>query len=788
MNTADQNVKQTGMARSTVVLIVLAVLIVIAAISFFALSYLLFGSVDRLFEALIQAVLQKRYDAIVAGQPIWAWSFWIFFWGFIALLVLVLLVVLYLTLLERKLIGWFQIRLGPNRVGPWGLLQPFADMIKLLIKEDIVPHAADKALHLIAPLIIFIPTLMAFVAIPFGAGTVELPQEIVAPAFGATWYEWLDAETAVDLGFDSPGFLEASVAIEENEEFHKTRWIPYELDHEPGFLPADEDGYILDERYRNIYLLTLPIKPENASAEPIYKVFYNITDFSTSGRAYDILRIQYEGSYGHEGTFELGLDGLKIDKVEADFADVVSRIGEEVPPETAFVFDRAPKFYFEDLFGRFTDAVAINTRSFGAESMAPAFAREESSRTSWRDIYTPDWNHVCYVHGTVSRDDSKARLLFFPARGNEEINPETEYDLETLDWGTAGGAFSLSRITGGGYTIEMPDGTVQNLLETGDSVDVMIGDERATVSLNDKQFYTVYIMGADLGIGIIYILAITSLTVLGIFMAGFGSNNKWSMYGAIRSAAQLISYEIPMTLAVIGPVIMSGTLSMVAIVENQRILWYAIPQFLSFYVFLICMTAEVNRSPFDLPEAESELVAGFHTEYSGLKFGFFYLAEYANMFLAAAIMSILFFGGWRPLFGLHVPFVGEFISSFLWFIVKCGFWLCVFIWFRATFPRFRIDQMMDYAWKVLLPLAMVNIILTGWFVYSDVFATGNWTVWRENNWRIWENYVVSLFTNVYTNYYAVPIIIIVAILLLTDVYGRYNDLKREAKQKLETGE
>jgi len=185
------------------------------------------------------------------------------------------------------------------------------------------------------------------------------------------------------------------------------------------------------------------------------------------------------------------------------------------------------------------------------------------------------------------------------------------------------------------------------------------------------------------------------------------------------------------------------------------------------------MTAEVNRSPFDLPEAESELVAGFHTEYSGLKFGFFYLAEYANMFLAAAIMSVLFFGGWKGFF--EIPIIGEFLSSFIWFIAKCLFWLCIFVWFRATFPRFRIDHMMDYAWKVLLPIAMINVIVTCYFAFSDY----NFFVWIENNWKIYHDYIRPLFFEKITSMYAIPILSIIGILVLNDTLGRWAEVKKE---------
>jgi len=769
------------MAKSTVVLIVLGVILVVGAVAFIAFCNIVYGSIDGFVEMVMRASLQARYDRLVAGQATWPWAVWIFLFGFVAVLILVLLVVLYLTLMERKLLGWFQIRLGPNRVGPWGLLQPFADMVKLLIKEDIVPRAADKALHLIAPLFIFIPTLLAFVAIPFAAGTVELPQELVSPTFDSVWVEWVPSELAGERGLPGPGFLEAEYEIEDSEEYHKTWWVSTELDHEPLFIPTDADGYDPDNRYRNPYPLTLPIKQENPGAPVEYLTFYSLVDFETAARAYDVLEIRWEGSRGHMGVVEIGIDGEKIDQVEDEFSEIIAQSGPEIPYEERFQFSRPPKRYIENLFSEFTNAVAINNRSFGVDSMSPAFGRASGAQSSWRDIYTMDWKHTCYIHGWVDGDEEKASLFFFPSRsaGEEQVAPEA--DLEGMEWQDTEAAFRLQRMAGSGYLIETPDGNVTNLTRFGDTFDGTIGGEQVTLTLKSSQYYTIYIIAKDLGIGIIYILAVTSLAVLGIFMAGFGANNKWSLFGAVRSAAQLISYEVPMTLAVLGPVLMSGTLSVVELVESQRSVWFVLPQFLAFYVFLTTMTAEVNRSPFDLPEAESELVAGYHTEYTGLKFGFFFLAEYANMFLSAAVMSILFFGGWKGPFDF--PFLGEFASSFIWFMAKCLFWMAVFIWFRATFPRFRIDQMMDYAWKVLLPIAMVNIVLTGYFAYSD----WHFVIWKENNWRIWESYIKPLFVNEYTKIYAVPFIVIITILIVTDVIGRRNDLLREKALKETAG-
>jgi len=785
MGRSRENVPTKGQTASTVVLWLVLAAIVPAAIAVFAGIILAYGSVDNYIQLVIQWSLQARYDRIIAGQPLWPWTFWIFFWGFVALLVLIILVVLYVTLLERKLIGYFQIRLGPNRVGPWGILQPFADMIKLLVKEDIVPRGADKWLHLAAPVIIFVPTLLAFVVIPFGAGTVELPQQLVAPTFDQMWVDWIGPDGAKEQGWPGPGYIETGVAVEENKEFHKTWWIPVTLEHEPLFVPTNPDGVPLDARYKVPDYLRLQIKPADPKAQPVFDIFYRLFDLGTPGRSYDVLEVRFEGSQGHEGIIELGLQGEAIDSVEEDYSEVLAKTGPDVPLEERFDFgDRPPSAYIDELFSRFADAVAINDRKFGPANMVPAFGTTEDRRASLRDLYTPDWKNVFYIHGAVDRNEKKASLYFFPPSMGGDKKPSEEYDTETIDWRSAGATFRLQRVAGGGYRIETADGNVTDLAGLGDSARVRIGDKPVTLKLKNTQYYNIYIMGKDLGVGILYILAVTSIAVLVILMAGFGSNNKWSLYGALRSAAQLMSYEIPMTLAILGPVLMAGTLSTVDLVESQRTTWFVIPQFLAFYIFLVCMTSEVNRTPFDLPEAESELVAGFHTEYSGLKFGFFYLAEYANVFLAAAFMTILFFGGWKPIGlpfvgELNIPFVGEFVSSFIWFMLKCVFWVGVLVWFRATFPRFRIDQMMDYAWKVLLPLALLNIIFVGAFAFSD----WNFRIWQENNWRFWELYIKPLFVNVYTSWYAVPVFILFAILFLHATYSSYLDRKHARERE-----
>ena len=222
----------------------------------------------------------------------------------------------------------------------------------------------------------------------------------------------------------------------------------------------------------------------------------------------------------------------------------------------------------------------------------------------------------------------------------------------------------------------------------------------------------------DFNIGVLYLLAVSSLGVVGILLAGWSSNNKYTLIGAMRSGAQLISYEISCGLSLLAIVILSGTMQLSQIVEQQAELWFIfkghVPAFIAFIIYLIAGHAETNRGPFDLPEAESELTAGYHTEYSGIQFGFFYLAEYLNMFIIAAIAATVFLGGWMP---LHIPgweiFNGimDCIPPVLWFLGKTFF--CVFLafWVRWSFPRLRIDQLLALEWKILMPISLVNIIL-----------------------------------------------------------------------------
>ena len=208
---------------------------------------------------------------------------------------------------------------------------------------------------------------------------------------------------------------------------------------------------------------------------------------------------------------------------------------------------------------------------------------------------------------------------------------------------------------------------------------------------------------ADLNIGILYVLAITGLTVIGILAAGWGSNNKYSLIGGMRSAAQIVSYEIPMVIVILTVVLMAGTMKMSGIVAAQAKQWFVFPQFVGFIIFLIAGNAEINRAPFDLPEAESELVAGFNTEYSAMKFAFFYLAEYTNLFLTAAIATTLFLGGWQG---------PQALPPIVWFFIKTYFVITILCWIRWTFPRIRVDQLMQFSWKYLLPISLVNLIVT----------------------------------------------------------------------------
>jgi len=214
---------------------------------------------------------------------------------------------------------------------------------------------------------------------------------------------------------------------------------------------------------------------------------------------------------------------------------------------------------------------------------------------------------------------------------------------------------------------------------------------------------------SDLNVGILVFLAMSSLSVYTIVLAGWASNNKYSLMGALRSSAQMISYELSMGLTVVAVVLATGSLSTVAIVGAQSHFWYAFTQPIAFLIFVIAMLAETNRAPFDLPEAEAELVAGYHTEYSSMKLAIFFMAEYMNMIAISAICTTLFLGGWH---GPVVPFVPEALTAIMWFTGKVTALMFFFLWVRWTFPRLRYDQLMAFGWKVLLPLSLLNVVVT----------------------------------------------------------------------------
>jgi NADH-quinone oxidoreductase subunit H len=216
------------------------------------------------------------------------------------------------------------------------------------------------------------------------------------------------------------------------------------------------------------------------------------------------------------------------------------------------------------------------------------------------------------------------------------------------------------------------------------------------------------IVVADLNVGLLFFLATSSLAVYGVVLAGWASRSKYSLIGGLRAAAQMISYEVFMGLSLVGVVLIAGSFSLVDIVESQRGLWNVVPQFIGFVIFLVSGLAETRRLPFDLVEADSELVAGFHTEYSGMKFGLFFVGEYVGVTLISALIVTLFFGGW----------LGPWLPGVVWFSLKTFVAITFFILMRATFPRPRYDQLMDLGWRVMLPLALVNIVVTGAIVVA----------------------------------------------------------------------
>jgi NADH-quinone oxidoreductase subunit H len=220
---------------------------------------------------------------------------------------------------------------------------------------------------------------------------------------------------------------------------------------------------------------------------------------------------------------------------------------------------------------------------------------------------------------------------------------------------------------------------------------------------------------SDINVGLLYIVSVASVGVYGIILGGWSSNSKYPLLGSLRSSAQLISYELAVTLTFVAVIVMSGSLSMVGIVNAQynHGVWFAFAQPVAFVIYFIGGLAETNRSPFDLPEAESELVAGFHTEYSGMRFALFFLAEYANMIVVSAVATTLFFGGWlRPFPNVVSLRFLDFVPSWAWFVAKTFCFLYLFLWIRATFPRYRYDQLMRLGWKLLIPIAIANIVVT----------------------------------------------------------------------------
>lgn len=236
-------------------------------------------------------------------------------------------------------------------------------------------------------------------------------------------------------------------------------------------------------------------------------------------------------------------------------------------------------------------------------------------------------------------------------------------------------------------------------------------------------------------VGLLLILALTSTAVYGIILGGWASNNKYSLMGGLRSAAQMVSYEVPFGLSIVGVLMITGSLDLVTIVRYQEAnAWNLLPQIVACFIFLVSMNAENNRTPFDLPEAESELVAGYHTEYSAMKFAFFMLAEYSMMIVNCCLIVTLFFGGWSlGMFGLGLTtevlakmgWIGGLIGAAIFF-TKAMLFLLGYVWFRATFPRFRFDQLMDLGWKFMIPLALANIFITGLFILAGQERLMTW--------------------------------------------------------------
>jgi NADH-quinone oxidoreductase subunit H len=228
--------------------------------------------------------------------------------------------------------------------------------------------------------------------------------------------------------------------------------------------------------------------------------------------------------------------------------------------------------------------------------------------------------------------------------------------------------------------------------------------------------HTIHLYIADINVGLLYIVSVASVGVYGIILAGYASNSKYPLLASLRASAQLISYEVAVTLTLVSVILVAGSLSMVSIVHAQQNahVWFAFLQPVAFVIFFIGGLAETNRAPFDLPEAEQELTGGFHTEYSGMRFALFFLAEYANMIVVSSVATTLFLGGWlRPFPNVAALSFLDIVPGWSWFLLKSFVFLYVFIWVRATLPRYRYDQLMRLGWKMLIPLAIVNLVVTG---------------------------------------------------------------------------
>ncbi len=219
----------------------------------------------------------------------------------------------------------------------------------------------------------------------------------------------------------------------------------------------------------------------------------------------------------------------------------------------------------------------------------------------------------------------------------------------------------------------------------------------------------------DINVGLLYVVSVASIGVYGIILAGWASNSKYPLLASLRASAQLISYEVAVTMTLVSMIVTSGTMSMVGIVnaQYQHGLWYLFVQPVAFFIYFVGGLAETNRAPFDLPEAEQELTGGFHTEYSGMRFALFFLAEYANMIVISSVATTLFLGGWlRPFPNVEWLAFLDVIPGWIWFLLKTFIWLYIFLWVRATLPRYRYDQLMRLGWKVLIPLAIANVVVT----------------------------------------------------------------------------